>query len=136
VKQCAGDLPVGAIRVELLRCGAVSVDKSGRLIAKRRHVVPEALDDRIITSIVFSLRAMASTVAFNCGDPPRDLGRIERFVQSNPLRASHIAEVRRQLRKQITEFTENIDDYFSEVEESPDRAAKRVGVGVYYYEDD
>ena len=136
VRECASDLPVGAIRVELVRCGAVSVDKPQRLIAKRRHVVPEALDDRIVTSIVFGLRAMASTVAFNSGDPPKDLSRIERFVESNPLRAHRIGGIRDQLKERITEFTEEIDDFFSEVEQSPDRSAKRVGVGVYYYEDD
>jgi uncharacterized protein DUF6502 len=136
VKECAGDLPVGAIRVELIRCGAVSVDKSKHLVAKRRHVVPEVLDDRVVTSIVFSLRALASTVAFNCGDPPKELGRIERFVESNPLKRKDVDEIRGLLRKRITRFTEDIDNYFSEVDPSTDRADKRVGVGVYYYEDE
>jgi hypothetical protein len=136
VKECASDLPAGAIRVELIRCGAVSVDKTGRLVAKRRHVVPEALDDRVVTSIVFSLRALASTVAFNCGDPPADLGRIERFVESNPLEHSDVNQIRVELRKRITHFTEGIDNFFSEVNQSADRTDKRVGVGVYYYEDE
>jgi len=136
VKECASDLPVGAIRVELIRCGAVSVDKRDRLLAKRRHVVPDALDDRIVTSIVFNLRALASTIAFNGGDPPRELSRIERFVESNPLKENDVAEIRGQLRKQIVQFTEHIDDFFSEAETSPDRSGKRVGVGVYYYEDE
>jgi hypothetical protein len=136
VKGCASDLPVGAIRVELIRCGAVSVDKSERLVAERRHVVPEALDDRVVTSIVFGLRALASTVAFNCGDPPAELGRIERFVESNPLKGTEVAEIRGQLRKRITKFTEDVDDFFSKVEQSTDRADKRIGVGVYYYEDE
>ncbi len=136
VKECASDLPAGAIRVELIRCGAVSIDKSERLVAKRRHVVPEALDDRVVASIVFGLRSLASTVAFNCGDPPKELGRIERFVESNPLKENDVDEIRGRLRKRITEFTEDIDDFFSEVDQSTDRAAKRVGVGVYYYEDE
>src|SRR5262249_5389203 len=136
VKECASDLPAGAIRVELIRCGAVSVDKRGRLVARRRHVVPEALDDRVVTSIVFSLRALASTVAFNCGDPPRERGRIERFVESNPLKGTDVDEIRGQLRKRITKFTEDIDNFFSEVDQSATRADKRVGVGVYYYEDE
>lgn len=136
VKECASDLPVGAIRVELIRCGAVVVDKSERLVAERRHVVPEALDDRVVASIVFGLRALASTVAFNCGDPPKELGRIERFVESDPVEESDVKEIRSQLRKRITQFTEDIDNFFSEVDQSTDRAGKRVGVGVYYYEDE
>jgi Family of unknown function (DUF6502) len=136
VRECAGDLPVGAIRVELIRVGAVAVDETGHLVAKRRYVVPEVLDDRVVTSIVFGLRALASTVAFNCSDPPKELGRIERFVESNPLESDHVGEIRAQLRTRIAEFTEEVDDFFSKVEESPDRSGKRVGVGVFFYEDD
>jgi len=122
--------------VELIRCGAVALDQSQRLIAKRRHVVREGLDDRIITSIVFGLRALASTVAFNSSDPPKELGRIERFVESNPLDADKVAEVRDRLRKRITDFTEEVDDFFATVEQSRERASRRVGLGIYYYEDD
>ena len=129
-------MPVGAIRVELIRCGAVALDRSQRFVAKRRHVVPEALDDRTVTSIVLGLRALASTVAFNSGDPPKDLSRIERFVESNPLNGDKVAEVRARLHKRITDFTEEVDDFFATVEQSPDRASKRVGVGIFYYEDD
>jgi hypothetical protein len=136
VKECAGDLPIGAIRVELIRCGAVVLDGSQRLVAKRRHVVPEALDDRLVTSIVFGLRALASTVAFNSGDPPKELSRIERFVESNPLNGDKVGEVRVRLHKRIADFTEEVDDFFATVEQSPDRASRRVGVGIYYYEDD
>jgi hypothetical protein len=136
VKACAGDLPVGAIRVELIRTGAVVVDSEGAMLPKRRHTVPDALNEAVITGIVFGLRALASTIAFNSSGPTKELGRIERFVESNPLADGSLDNIRRQLRKRITDFTENIDDFFANIEQSPDRSSKRVGVGVYYYEDD
>jgi len=137
VKACAGDLPVGAIRVELLRTGAVVVDAKGRLLPKRRHSVPDALDDAVISAIVFGLRALASTAAFNCQNTNPELGRIERFVDSNPLADGvDLKGIRAELRSRIADFAVGIDDYVSKIDQSSDRSAKRIGVGVYYYEDD
>jgi hypothetical protein len=137
VRACAGDLPVGAIRVELIRTGAVVVDADGRLLPKRRHNVPDSVDDAVITGLVFGLRALASTVAFNTGVSRPQVGRIERFAESNPLgEGVDLDEIRCQLRGRITDFSSGIDDFFSKIAQSSDRSAKRIGVGVYYYEDD
>lgn len=135
VKECAGDLPAGAIKVELIRCGAVSEELPGRLSAKRRHVVPEGLDEKLVSSMVFGLRALASTIAFNSSHP-ENVGRIERFVESDPLTEFGIETIRKQVRDQITNFTEGVDDFFSHAERPPQLAGRRIGVGVYYYEDD
>jgi len=136
VQACAGDLPVGAIRVELIRTGAIVVDAEGRMLPKRRHNVPDALDDAVISGIVYGLRALASTIAFNSNAPPGH-ARIERFAESNPLGDGvDLNKVRSQLRGRITAFTEGIDDFFATIDRSSDGSAKRIGVGVYYYEDD
>jgi hypothetical protein len=137
VKACAGDLPVGAIRVELIRTGAVVVDAEGGMLPKRRHSVPDSLDDSTITGMVFGLRALASTVAFNSQNTVTRLGRIERFAESNPVADGvDLDEVRSQLRARIADFAVGVDDFLSKVDQSSDSSAKRVGVGVYYYEDD
>jgi len=136
VEACPGDIPVGAIRVELVRTGAVVVDSRGGMRPTRRHIVGDALDERVISGLVRSLRALASTIAFNCG-PNQNAGRIERFVQSDlPLGEGELHEIRNELRKRITEFTEDVDDLFANLEQSSDQSSKRIGVGVYYYEDD
>jgi hypothetical protein len=139
VKESAGDLPAGAIKVELIRCGAVTEDRAGRLTAQRRYVVPEGLDERLITSMVFGLRGLASTIAFNSSEiaqPSESLGRIERFIESDPLTDAGVAQFRRQLRKEISSFADGVDDLLSQGERSSPTAGKRIGVGVYYYEDD
>jgi len=136
VKTCAGDLPVGAIKVELIRTGAVVVDSHGRLVAQRREAVPDSLDDAVISSIVFGLRALASTVAFNNDPRSEGRGRVERFAESNPLDDADVDEIRARLRARIIAFIEGIDNSFAEIPQSSQRSARRVGVGVYYYEDD
>jgi hypothetical protein len=136
VKECAGDLPAGAIKVELVRCGAVREDEGGELHAMRRHVVPTEFDERLITSIAFGLRGLASTVAFNSNPHGDGQSRIQRFVESEYLTEDSKNALRHVLRDRITSFTEAIDDMFSKAETPPTGPYKRIGVGVYYYEDE
>jgi hypothetical protein len=136
VKECFGDVPVGAIKVELLRCGAVVEEPGGELVALRRHVVPERFDEKLITSMAFGLRGLATNIAHNsdpnrAGDP-----HIERVVETTSLARERVAVMRQILRQRITSFTEEIDDLLSTVENKAVDSTIRVGIGVYYYEDE
>lgn len=125
------------MKVELLRCGAIVEDSDGFLRVVKRHAVPENFSEKLVTSIAFNLRGLASTVAHNSNpNRSREDGRIERFVQSRGLTEKQRISIRSILRQRITEFTEEIDDQFSSLDEKSDVDAGRIGVGIYYYEDD
>jgi len=135
VRACSGDVPVGAVKVELIRCGAVQEDRRGDLRAVRRYVVPEDVDDKLVASMVFSLRGLASTIAFN-SDPTRTTPpRFERIVQSDPFAVDQKPEVRRLIEGRLESFTEQVDDLFAK-STIQDPAGERVAIGVFYYEDD
>jgi hypothetical protein len=85
--------------------------------------------------MVFGLRGLAATIAHNCSHAER-LGRIERFIESDPLTDTEIALLRSQVRERISVFADGIDNFFSESERSGLPTSKRIGVGVYYYEDE
>jgi hypothetical protein len=85
--------------------------------------------------MVFGLRALASTIAHNCANPEK-FGRIERFIESDPLTDAEIAALRGQVRHRISAFADGIDDFLSQSPRSVVTSTKRIGVGVYYYEDD
>jgi hypothetical protein len=135
VKECAGDVPIGAFKVELIRCGAVVEDTTGRLAPIRRYVVRERANEKTISALVFGLRSLASTAAFNI-DKADEAGRIERFVESDPMTDEEISKLRSALRKRIADFSEEVDDFFSSSRRRGDSPTRRVGVGIYYYEDD
>jgi hypothetical protein len=136
VRKYAGDLPAGAVKVELIRIGAVRMDSNEALHALKRVAVPDAIDDRLVTALSFSLSCLASTVAHN-SDPNRDTSsRIERFVQSDQLSERSKRKLRRFAQRRIEGFTEELDDVFSTVSPGDSGRNGRVGVGVYYYEDD
>lgn len=136
VQDSAGDVPAGAIRVELLRLGVVEEQEDGILTVVRRQIVPGNVDERLVTSIAFSLRALATTVAFNTDPTRKSPGRIERFVQSGHLDAATREALRMEVRRRVTVFTEEIDDLFSECSSrSSKEEGARVGVGAFYHED-
>ena len=135
-KRCAGDLPFGALKSELLRTGAIVVVENGRLLPKRRQAVPESFDDKLITSMSFNLYGLASTIAFN-SDPSRtETGRIERFVQSEHIPLERKDELRDSLRDQIECFALDLDDQFSRTETESSQGMSRVAVGLYYFEEE
>jgi Family of unknown function (DUF6502) len=136
VKKRVGDLPAGAIRAELIRCGAVAVDSEGLLVVKRRHVVREGAHDKLASSISLSLRSLAETIAFNSSPRRTGYGRIERFVETSNLDKDTRERIRPVIRDRITRYTEELDDLFFQYEpQSHSGDGARVGVGIFYCED-
>lgn len=135
VRQCGGDVPPGAIKVELIRCGAVAEDADGNLIAKRRHVVPEAFDEKLVTSMTFGLRGLASTIAYNSNPNRKAAARFERVVRSNPVTNQSLEHLRPLLHERLTSISVEIDDLFASIDRQVQGVSKRVGVGLFFYEE-
>lgn len=138
VTETAGDVPVGAVRAELIRFGAIAVDDAGRVTALRREIVPDSFDLKLISAVSFSLAALASTIAYN-SDPSRTSeGRIERYVQSDEL-PEHLREALRPvIRERVEQFAREIDDLlaaYAGVAGSATAGGSRLAVGIYYAED-
>lgn len=135
VQISAGDVPVGALKVELLRFGAVIEDEHGTLRVVRREIVPKDVDERLFTSLAFSLKALATTIAYNTDPESAASPRIERFVQSGLLTLDSRQRLQRMITARIVDFTEEIDDAFSSGDLTDEERGRRIGVGVYFHED-
>ena len=135
-RRYAGDIPPGALRAELLRLGVIEETPRGTLRPLQRHVVPSSFDEKLLTSISFSLYSLASTVAFNTDPKRRGKGRIERFVNNSELPRAKQPAVRAELRERIKAFSEDVDDFLAANEDPAQESGPAVGVGVFYYEED
>jgi hypothetical protein len=122
------------VKTELVRCGAVRQLADGRLKAERRYVIPEAVDEKLINALAFALRGLASTIAYN-SNPETKEPRIQRIAESEDTTEEERLHLRRVLRDRIAAFTEEIDDLFPRTDAKRIDRRRRVGVGVYYYED-
>lgn len=134
VKECAGDRPVGAIRTELTRCGAVELLPDGRLKALRRYVMPENVDEKLINSLSFALRGLASTIAHNSNPATTEL-RVQRVAESEDTTEEERRILREVIREKVVRFSEEIDNLFPRTEGRQIDRTHRIGVGIYYYED-
>jgi hypothetical protein len=135
VRACAGDLPVGAVRTELLRHNSIILNDFGLLEVNRREVVPEYFDEKLITSLAFNFRGLAETIAHNSNPDRRGPGRIERYVESKKVSEMARRSLRKITRAKIISFSEALDDYFSEYDLDDGPRGSRVAVGIYYHED-
>lgn len=139
VRECAGDVPPGAIRTELSRYGAISTDEFGMLHSLRREVVPDTFDMKLVSAISFSLTALAQTIAHNADPSRMGSGRIERYVQSDSMSPAAKEVLEPILRERVEGFSREIDDLFAQFSEGSEKEMTnraRVGVGMYYFEDD
>lgn len=136
VKRSTGDLPPSVIKKELIRCGAAEEDADGALSPARRYLVPPNREDNLVYRLSQAMTGLATTIAFNADfeNPSRDDGRIERVVFTDKVPPETLKTLIPVIRQRVTDFTENLDDLFSSVE-SDDIRTKRIGVGVYYFED-
>lgn len=138
VRDCAGDVPVSAVRAELVRCGAITIDEWGQVRVRRREVVPDSFDTKLISSISFSLSALAQTIAHNCDPTRKGPGRIERYVQSDELSPETRRALRPLIRERVERFSREIDTLVAEYSSPSSHRADegfRIGVGVFYAED-
>ena len=135
VKASAGDLPAGAVKVELVRCGSVEEDSRGNLRALRRAVIPAGLEDKVILGITPGLRGLASTIAFNASvNRLGAAGRIQRCCVSDTISEQAIAAMHPLLRGHIESFADQMTDLLAQPTRADD--GRRIGIGVFYYEDD
>jgi len=135
VQVYAGDVPAGALKVELLRFGAIVEDERGNLRVARREIIPKDWDERLFTSLAFSLKALATTIAHNTDPNRTGPPRIERFVQSGFLASASRERLERIIRIRLVNFAEEIDDVFSNGELTDEKRGRRIGVGLYFHED-
>jgi Family of unknown function (DUF6502) len=135
VKTSASDLPPGAVKVELIRCGSVEEDASGRLHALRRAVIPTGLEDKVVLGLTLGLRGLASTIAFNTtGKHLGAAGRIQRCCVSDTISEQSISAMHPLLRGHLETFADKMTDVLAQPKRAP--RGRRIGVGIFYYEDD
>jgi len=140
VKRCAGDIPVGAMRTELIRIGAISEAENGMLMVNMREHLPNDVNDRLINGIEYGLRTLASTVDYN-GDPKTKNPRSQKFIHSSEISRDQLPWLEAIIREKIENFSIETDDLLSTAEaQSSDKDGSEqcptVGVGIYFYSDE
>jgi hypothetical protein len=130
VRACAGDLPAGAVRAELLRMGAVAEAPSGALRASRREVVFGSAMDAMLEGFATSMRPVTLTVAWNAAMAASGgHRRFQRAVISRQMPADRFGAAEEVVRQRLTAW--------AGVEWSPGPVVPTatLGIGMKYFKE-
>ena len=139
VRCYSGDMPARAMLDELLRVGAVRRTKDGRIRLVARFYVPEQSEADKLHILGTDTADLIATIAHNLtakADP-----RFQRKVMYDNVPVEAVQEFQRLSANRAQLFLEDIDDWLSKHDRDlnasvPGMGRKRVGIGVYYFEED
>jgi hypothetical protein len=149
VRKYAGDIPPGAMRVELTRAAGV-IEEGGMLRPTNRQYIPQDLDEKLLHSMSFSLTNLAATLEHNAsigaeaksGKSPR----FERYVWTTELPPNDMSEFEDFAEKKSKVLLKELDEWIGQREQSRLRegswsagvqgAQPTCGVGIYLFKSD
>lgn len=139
VRRYSGDLLVRAMLDELLRVGAVRRTKDGRIRLQARFYVPEQSETEKLHILGTDTADLIATIAHNLSR--QSAPRYQRKVMYDNVPVEAAQEFQRLSADQAQAFLEHIDRWLSRRDRDVNPSVsgtgrKRVGIGVYYFEDD
>lgn len=139
VRRYSGDLLIRAMLDELLRVGAVRRMKDGRIRLQARFYVPARSETEKLHILGTDTADLIATIANNLF--PQATPRYQRKVMYDNVPVEAVQEFQRLSANRAQQFLERIDNWLSKHDRDVNPAVqgtqrKRVGIGVYYFEDD
>ncbi len=150
VHRYAGDIPPGAMRVELMRAGAVADVSNGEILPTRVHYIPEDVDEKFVRSMFFALANLAATLVHNANvnnqKNSANIRLFERYVWTARISPSDAEEFKTLAQGKAMKMLSELDDWIgareqlrlAHVRDDPDNeiAEAGYGLGVYSIESD
>ena len=139
VRCYSGDMPVRAMLDELLRAGAVRKTRDGRIRLYARFYVPEKSETEKLHILGTDTADLIATIAHNL--KAQTVPRFQRKVMYDNVPVEAVQEFQRLSADRAQTFLEGIDRWLSKRDRDVNPAVhgtdrKRVGIGLYYFEDD
>jgi hypothetical protein len=138
VRRVAGDIPVGAVKSELLAANAIEELADGRIIATKRHFIPSDTGEEIILGLTKFLYPVL--VGLERNTQAKELfPYFQRIAYSHRLGTDGMQRFRKIARSRAVEFIDAIDDWISVTEAPPESSVDggentMSAVGVFYFE--
>ena len=139
VRRYSGDMPIRAMLDEFLRVGAVRKTKDGRIRLQARFYVPAQSETDKLQILGTDTADLIATIAHNLN--PQAVPRFQRKVMYDNVPVEAVQEFQRLSADRAQAFLEGIDRWLSQRDRDVNSAVngtgrKRVGIGLYYFEDD
>ncbi|MGH8503938.1 MAG: DUF6502 family protein [Gammaproteobacteria bacterium] len=140
VRRFSGDVPVRAIRDELLRVGAAEITEAGQLRLRVRAYVPSGSEIEKVSILGIDVADLLTTITHNIvGDAAEPF--FQRKVAYDNLPVEAVAEFKVLVNKKAQELLEELDRWLAVRDRDVNPEIKgsgrqRAGLGIYYFETD
>ncbi|NWF73352.1 MAG: hypothetical protein HXY51_09985 [Nitrospirae bacterium] len=139
VRCYSGDMPVRAMLDELLQAGAVRKTRDGRIRMQARFYVPEKSETDKLHILGSDTADLIATIAHNL--KAQTVPRFQRKVMYDNVPVEAVQEFQRLSADRAQAFLEGIDRWLARRDRDVNPTVngtgrKRVGIGLYYFEDD
>jgi hypothetical protein len=134
VKSCAGDVPPGAVKVELKRMGAVKEGADGKLRVVQRSLIPSGIEDKIALSFESNLKGLLETLDHNCDPGNDEVPYFERAASVKLPNGTDFRKIRGKVNEELEPVAIDIDNFLEDQVDYSSSQAREVGVGFYYFE--
>ena len=139
VSRVRGDVPVGAIRTELLRAGCIESTDEGLVRLRKTLYLEPSIFDRLVLAARNQLFFHADTILFNTESKNQSVLRPEKIIFSENVSDADIERFRSKSFDAVEEFAERYNatvsayDHWSSSEEKGN-LNHTCGVGIFYFE--
>lgn len=138
VRRYAGDLPVGAVIIQMERIGLVERMRSGRLRPAGSNFIPPNVDGQLFASGATSIHNLISTISHNASPGRKGAPLFERYAWSNYLPDNMAEKFRELVTDKGQAFLEFFDGWLKKNERplkilDEKNAESEIGVGVYFF---
>ena len=139
VAKCGGsDVRASTLLKELVRAGAVSQRRDGRVQALMRDYLPHSMDEQLIRLWGSVLADLAKTYAHNMTRAAKSPARFERAAVNDRIPAAAVPEFLKLLNAEGQAFLERMDQWLTAHQIHPTDAqtrSVRLGIGLYQVQD-
>jgi hypothetical protein len=138
VKRFSGDVPARAILDELLRVGAIKKTAENKVQLQARSYIPESGEPEKMNILGQDVAGLISTIEHNL-DPDHE-SYFQRKVFYDNLPNEVMDQLQDLTRKHGQELIEQLDNWMAQHDRDENPSAegsgrRRVGIGVYYFEE-
>lgn len=141
VRENSGDMPVRAMLEELMRVDAARVVEGGEVVrVLKRTYIPTEMTPEMIQIFSQAVRRYIETVDYNLSLQETKNRRFDRVVYPDPgLRVIDVPVFQQEVREYLETVIAEIDyktSKYQRLDDPESETTTRVGVGIYFYQDE
>lgn len=141
VRENSGDMPVRAMLEELMRVDAARVVEGGEVVrVLKRTYIPTEMTPEMIQIFSQAVRRYIETVDYNLSLQETKSRRFDRAVYPDPgLRVIDVPVFQQEVREYLETVIAEIDyktSKYQRLDDPESETTTRVGVGIYFYQDE